>query len=163
MPAPDYFEFFGLERKLFLDPDDLQRRFYRLSRELHPDRFSRASETERERALDASAVLNDAYRTLRDPVSRAESLLGTDTDDRVPADLLEEVFAANEAIEEMDAAAMEAARIHFQSRLAASDAELAAAFPRYDAGALTAADVRTLLHRRRYIQKLVRQLEQAHV
>ena len=51
MPAPDYFEFVGLPRKLNLDQADLQRRFYALSRELHPDRFSRATPAERERAL----------------------------------------------------------------------------------------------------------------
>ena len=75
MSAPDYFQFFGLEPRLGIDLGDLERRFYRLSRELHPDRFTRGTHAEQERSLEASAVLNDAYRTLRDPIARAEYLL----------------------------------------------------------------------------------------
>ncbi len=56
--TPDYFEFFGLERRLHLDLADLEKRFYRLSRELHPDRHVRSTPAERERALEASAVLS---------------------------------------------------------------------------------------------------------
>ena len=64
-PKPDYYRFLGLERKLHLDPDDLQQRFYRLSRLLHPDRYLRRTATERQYSLEATAILNDAYRTLR--------------------------------------------------------------------------------------------------
>ena len=62
MSAPDYFQVFGLAPKLALDLADLEQRFYRLSRESHPDRFQRGTPAERERSLDASATLNDAYR-----------------------------------------------------------------------------------------------------
>ena len=74
-PAPDYFRFFGLDRQLSLDPADLQQRYYSLSRLLHPDRFQRGTPNEKRFALDATAILNDAYRTLRDPVARAEYVL----------------------------------------------------------------------------------------
>ena len=50
-----------------IDPKDLEKRFYALSRKLHPDLHSRKSAAERQQALEATAVLNDAYRTLRDP------------------------------------------------------------------------------------------------
>ena len=70
-----YYELLGIERRLVLDQEALQKRFYDLSRELHPDRFARKSVAERERALDASSRLNDAYRTLRDPVQRAMYVL----------------------------------------------------------------------------------------
>jgi DnaJ-domain-containing proteins 1 len=56
----DYFQFFGLDRRLHIDVDDLQRRFYTLSRQLHPDRFGRKSPEEQQYALDATALLNDA-------------------------------------------------------------------------------------------------------
>jgi molecular chaperone HscB len=160
MSAPGYFEFFGLEPKLALDRDDLERRFYRLSRELHPDRFQRATPAERERSLEASAILNDAYRTLRDPVARAEyalKRLGLAADAKpTPPELLEEVFAMNEAVEEGDAAAIEAGRARFEALRAEADAELPALFARFDAGdAAAPSRIRALLDRRRYILNLL--------
>ena len=71
----NYYDFFGLEHRLDLDLRDLEKRFYALSREHHPDRFSLKSREEQQRALNATAILNDAYRTLRDPLARAEYLL----------------------------------------------------------------------------------------
>ena len=68
----NYFLFFGLEPKLTVDPDALQRRFYELSRQWHPDRFSRKPASAQAQALEATAILNDGYRTLKDPVKRAE-------------------------------------------------------------------------------------------
>jgi molecular chaperone HscB len=65
----------GLEPRLNLDAAELQKRFYSMSRLLHPDRFNRASATEKQYSLEATAILNDAYRTLRDPVTRAEYML----------------------------------------------------------------------------------------
>ncbi len=161
MPAPDYFEFFGLPRKVELNTEDLQRRFYQLSRTLHPDRHTRAAPEERERALEASAILNDAYRTLRDPVARAEYAIGASKDggDRIPPELLEEVFEANEAIAAMDRPEIEAAQARFRQRLAEADAALRALFPRYDAGETVSAEIRAALDRRRYLSKLVQRLE----
>src|ERR1019366_7798870 len=68
----DYFAFFGLQRKLALDLPEFEQRFHALSWKLHPDNFMRASESERQLSLDRSSQLNDAYRTLRDPVARLE-------------------------------------------------------------------------------------------
>ena len=70
-----YYEALGLEPRLSLDADDLKKRFYERSRQWHPDRFSRASTAEQQKALDMTAMLNDAFRTLRDPVTRAEYFL----------------------------------------------------------------------------------------
>jgi molecular chaperone HscB len=116
-PAPpsDYFSVFSLEPRLNLDLAALEKEFHRLSRKLHPDRFARASENEREWSLADTALLNDAYRTLKDPLRRTEYLLklngaeigeensGKDRRDpsRVPPDLLEEVFDLNMQLEEM--------------------------------------------------------------
>src|ERR1700687_5750043 len=72
----DYFAFCILPRKLMIDWADLEQRFHSLSWKLHPDNFVRASEDERQLSLDRSSQLNDAYRTLREPVARAEYLLG---------------------------------------------------------------------------------------
>ena len=113
--AGDYFSVFSLVPRLDLDLGMLEHQFHKLSRKLHPDRFARASEQEKEWSLADTALLNDAYRTLRDPIRRTEYLLklrgaeigeehaGKDRKDpsRVPADLLEEAFDLNMQLEEM--------------------------------------------------------------
>ncbi|MDE3201425.1 MAG: Fe-S protein assembly co-chaperone HscB [Acidobacteriota bacterium] len=114
-PGADYYAVFGLEPKLNLDVAELETEFHRLSRKLHPDRFARASEHEKDWSLADTALLNDAYRALKDPIKRTEYLLqlsgaqigeqnsGKDRRDpsRAPADLLEEVFDLNMQLEEM--------------------------------------------------------------
>ena len=111
----DYFSVFSLVPKLDLDLGMLEHQFHKLSRKLHPDRFARATDQEKEWSLADTALLNDAYRTLRDPIRRTEYLLklqgaeigeehaGKDRKDpsRVPADLLEEAFDLNMQLEEM--------------------------------------------------------------
>src|ERR1700732_2937856 len=70
-PAPvDYFTFFGLPRKLNADVAALERSFYELSRKLHPDLNARAGTQEQEWSMEQSSLLNDAYRTLKDPIKR---------------------------------------------------------------------------------------------
>src|SRR5437667_10600163 len=66
---PDLFAVLGLPRRLMIDPADLERRYHETSRVVHPDRFQTASPRERELSLDASAAVNRAYRTLRDPIA----------------------------------------------------------------------------------------------
>jgi molecular chaperone HscB len=106
----DYFAFLGLPRKLTIEPADLERRFRELSRKFHPDYFYNASPTERLASLERSSYLNDAYRALRNPATRAEHLLAIEGmppvkseegTAKVPADLLEEVFELNEQLDEI--------------------------------------------------------------
>jgi len=122
-PVPvDYFSFFGLPQKLNLDTTQLERDFYALSRKLHPDINAKANTNEQEWSLEKTSQLNDAYRTLKDPISRTEYLLrlqgvqleeqskaATDAARRsgeskkqvVPPELLEEVFELNMQLEEL--------------------------------------------------------------
>lgn len=180
-PPSDYYSLFGLESKLTLDSADLEKRFYALSRRLHPDLFTRKSERERQYSLEATAVLNDAYRTLRDPVRRAEYVLkqnGFDIGEQrtkdVPPELLEEVFELNMTLEELregDAAArpqLESARQKFLALRGETDRQLADLFVRADTGATqqTLAEIRGVLNRRRYVSNLVKEVEKeltAHV
>jgi molecular chaperone HscB len=118
--AGDYFSVFSLVPALDLDLGMLEHQFHKLSRKLHPDRFARSSSSEKEWSLADTALLNDAYRTLREPIRRTEYLLklrgaeigeehagkdrpsGSRNDpSRVPADLLEEAFDLNMQLEEM--------------------------------------------------------------
>src|SRR3979411_2122544 len=122
-PVPvDYFTFFGFPRKLNLDTAALEKEFYALSRRLHPDVFGQAEDQERAWSLEQSSMLNDAYRTLKDPIKRTEYLLrleGVELEEQskqatdkaratgelktqvVPPDLLEEVFELNMHLEEL--------------------------------------------------------------
>lgn len=165
----DYFSAFGLEPKLSIDVEDLQARFYKLSRENHPDRFARASAEEQQKALETTSILNDGLRVLKDPVRRAEYMLtrhGLETAqekaDVSPA-MLEEVFELNEKLEELKAGdasmrpEIEAALTHFTGLREGLDGELTGLFAEYD---WTEREdvlkrIRRLLNRRRYLDNLV--------
>jgi molecular chaperone HscB len=162
-PGGDYFQVFGLDRKFQIDLPALEDEFHRLSRKVHPDRFARAGENERQWSLADTALLNDAYRTLKDPLHRTEYLLklegaeigeehagkdrkGQADPSRVPADLLEEVFELNMQLEEMRMARkmgetdeglqadLEAAKGKFESLLGAVDNDLRIQWQTWDAG-----------------------------
>lgn len=122
-PAPvDYFTFFGLLRKLDLDVAALDKDFYELSRKLHPDLNAQAGSQEQEWSLQQSSLLNDAHRTLKDPIKRTEYLLkleGVELEEQsktatekarstgeikkqiVPPELLAEVFDLNMQLDEL--------------------------------------------------------------
>jgi len=124
-PVPvDYFTFFGFPKKLNLDTGALEKEFYALSRRLHPDMSAQANGQERAWSLEQSSLLNDAYRTLKDPIKRTQYLLrleGVELEEQskqatekarasgelkkqvVPPDLLEEMFALNMQLEELRA------------------------------------------------------------
>jgi molecular chaperone HscB len=115
----DHFEVFGLPRRLGIDAAQLQRVFYELSRQSHPD-FHQAAPPERQaEILETSARLNAAYRVLRDPIARVEYLVrleeGRDTKEgatvkpKAPPELLEEMFEIQEALEEARAGGPDAA------------------------------------------------------
>jgi molecular chaperone HscB len=165
-----FYQALGLEPKLDLDLADLQKRFYERSRQWHPDRFSRASAEERERSLEMTSVLNDAFRTLRDPVARAEYFLnesGIEVSRDAPPELLEEVFELNMALEELrggdDSARPQliAAQERFRGMLAKSDASLTDLFARHDGapGRGVLDQIRAALNRRRYVSNLVREVD----
>ena len=178
----DYFALFEMPRKLWIEMSELEQKFLRLSWKLHPDNFVNASEQEREVSLKRSSELNDAYRTLRDPIARVEYLLAIEGErkegekkQQAPPELLEEVFELNESLDELreakasgeDLAALKAqlenAEKNFQEKLGEVDGELQATAREWDA-VLTGdsatrrkvmAKLNELLNRRSYIRNLV--------
>jgi len=151
----DYFSFFGLPRKLNVDAADLEQRFRALSRQFHPDYFYNASPAERRASLEQSSYLNDAYRTLRQPILRIEYLLKlegmapsgpAEAARQVPPALLEEVFALNEELDEIRElrgsgapaeqwqARLERARQPIEARRIEHEAQLQALAAQWDAG-----------------------------
>jgi molecular chaperone HscB len=180
----DYFAFMGLSQKLSIETADLEQRFHQLSWKLHPDIFVRASAYERNLSLERSSELNDAYRTLRDPIARVEYLLARAgvrkegaTKQQAPPELLEEVFELNESLDELRAARaggadleqlrarLAASQQDFQDKLTAVDAELQGVTAAWDAaldnGATETkrddlmARMNDVLNRRSYIRNLV--------
>ncbi len=180
--AVDYFALFEMPRNLWIEMSGLEQKFLQLSWKLHPDNFVNASEQEREFSLKRSSELNDAYRTLRDPVARVEYLLGIEGTrkegehkQQAPPELLEEVFELNESLDELREAKasgadltalksrLESAEKHFQEKLGEVDAQLQSAAKEWDfaleGDAATRkkimARLNDLLNRRSYIRNLV--------
>lgn len=180
----DYFAMFELPRKLWVEMGGLEQKFLQLSWKLHPDNFVNASREEREISLKRSSELNDAYRTLRDPVARVEYLLAIEgtrkegqNKQQAPPELLEEVFELNESLDELreakasggDTASLkrrlEAAEKNFEEKLSTVDRELQAAAREWDKAIDANADeaarkrvmgqLNDLLNRRSYIRNLV--------
>jgi molecular chaperone HscB len=195
--AESYFGLFDLPRRLAIDTAELERSFYRLSRKLHPDLYARKSAEEQAWSLRQSSLLNDAYRTLKDPIARTEYLLEIEgvrlrdqnkvengasggasaKPDRVPPDLLEEVFELNMQLEEMRMNAkmgeddpqlradLVRAQEQFTGMLADTDNDLRTAWRAWDSALdagntadQTAAksEMAGLLDRRSYLRNLVR-------
>jgi molecular chaperone HscB len=165
-----FYDALGLNPKLALDPDDLKKRFYDRSRQWHPDRFSRGTSEEKQRSEEMTSTLNDAFRTLRDPVSRAEYFLnqsGLELPKDAPPELLEEVFELNMALEELrggDESARDqlvSAQERFTGMMDEADASLAGLFGRYDETSDKAVldQVRATLNRRKYVSNLLRDVE----
>jgi molecular chaperone HscB len=180
----DYFALFEMPRKLWIEMNALEQKFLQLSWKLHPDNFVNAAETERELSLKRSSELNDAYRTLRDPVARVEYLLGLENmrkegehKQKAPPELLEEVFELNESLDELREAKssggdlsrlkprLESAEKHFAEKLGEVDAQLQETARDWDAAVDANADeaarkkimarLNELLNRRSYIRNLV--------
>ena len=159
--STDYFSLFSLPQHLHINLAALEKTFYAQSRKLHPDRFAAKPLAEQQAALAASSQLNDAYRTLRDPILRTEYLLslqgiqleeqsraatdlakatGTEKKQVAPPDLLEEAFELNMALEEMKMdsdpnvrADLETARTKFTAMLAETQQHLESLWTQWDA------------------------------
>ena len=180
----DYFSMFEIPRKLWIEISTLEKKFLQLSWKLHPDNYVNATPEEREISLRRSSELNDAYRTLREPVARVEYLLAIEgarvegkNKQQAPPELLEEVFELNESLDELREAKtsagdttalkhkLESAQKNFQGKLEEVDGEMQGVAKEWDAAVDASADetkrksvmakLNELLNRRSYIRNLV--------
>jgi len=176
----DHWAVLGLDRRLGVDRADLEQRFHRMNRRLHPDYFRLRPPEEQAVSLEASAAVNAAYRALRDPVSRVEYLLelegmglGTAGQAKPPADLFEEIMELQEARMELQTAdpdeapalraRLEGAKAELEARRAGTEAALTACFPEWDAGDDAArrrvlGRLRDILATRAYLRTVLRDL-----
>jgi molecular chaperone HscB len=138
----NFFEVFELPRRLAIDGDELQRRFYALARRTHPDFHQAAAPAERAAVEERAALVNAAYRTLRDPIARADYLVrleegrstreGSEARPKAPPALLAEMFDIQEALAEAKAGPLDDAartalveqRDRLRERYAAEEARL---------------------------------------
>jgi len=164
----NHFELLGLPARYALDARELERRYRELQTQVHPDKFASGSEAERRVAMQWATRANEAYRTLRDPVSRARyvlSLKGFDTGEEsntsMPPDFLMQQMEWRESVgaarDSGDAAALDKLRID----LAASRAEMLGMLARaldgdanYDAGC-------SLVRKLRFLEKLEAEIDDA--
>jgi molecular chaperone HscB len=124
MAAASKFAILGVPERFDLTSDELERRFRELSLKLHPDRFARAPAAERVKAMSRSTALNDAYRTLRSPVGRAEHLLELAGKPLGAGETVEQAFLLE--ILELREALAEARAAGDQARVDAMGADMAA-------------------------------------
>jgi molecular chaperone HscB len=101
-----HFELFNLPITLKVDTSGLSKKYFELQRKYHPDRFGQSSETEQEEALQVSAQINKAFKTLKDPdetikyVLQLKGLLEEEEKYQLSPDFLMEVMELNEELEE---------------------------------------------------------------
>ena len=181
----DFFAVFGMPRRLRVDGAGLEKEFYARSRRLHPDRFASKPVAEQEAALTASSELNDAYRTLKEPIARTQHLLslegiemeegaddpeGTPREKKpvAPPELLEEAFELNMQLEEMRANKkfgeddpqlrkdLEGAKANFEGMLATSQVDLEALWATWDEALATGDETGKTAARDGMVQLLTR-------
>src|SRR5687767_6352648 len=101
-----HFELFGLPPAFALESERLERSYREIQSQVHPDRFAHAGDAERRASLQWTTRVNEAYRTLKDPVQRGKHLLelhGVDvafeTNTRMPTDFLMQQLELREELE----------------------------------------------------------------
>ena len=105
----NYFELFQLPIKLPIDSGQLTVNYQQLQRQYHPDNFAQATDNEKVAIIQKSAMINDGYQTLKNPLKAAEYLLslqGVDvaTEQNIihDADFLMEQFSLREKLDDIE-------------------------------------------------------------
>ncbi|MHB8666498.1 MAG: Fe-S protein assembly co-chaperone HscB [Burkholderiales bacterium] len=166
----NHFELFGLPQRFRLDLARLDEAYRELQSQVHPDRFVRASDAERRVSMQSATLVNEAYRTLKDPLARARYLLSLqrvdvagESNTAMPAEFLLQQMQWRESVEE--AAHQPAALAALAHRLAAEMTDQYAELERRMDGdadyALAAAAVRKLMFLERLREEIGDALERA--
>jgi molecular chaperone HscB len=159
-----YFELFSLPATMGLDPEALERGYRDLSRRVHPDRFGRSSSLERKLALEQTTFANDAYRTLREPRTRAEYLMrlrgrevGKEEHRVHDVEFLDRMLELRDRLSEMRSEAeAEPLRAEVQAEHASSLSRLEAFF---DRGRGDQDEAQVMLERLRFFERFLSELE----
>jgi molecular chaperone HscB len=126
-----HFDLFGLQPAFAVDEEHLERAYREIQSRVHPDRFAHAGDAERRASLQWTTRVNEAYRTLRNPVARASHLLalkGVDvafeTHTAMPTDFLMQQMELREALEDATETKNPAALDQLQRRIDADKRKL---------------------------------------
>jgi molecular chaperone HscB len=114
----NHFDLFGLTPKFSIEGEALERSYREIQSKVHPDRFAHAGDAERRASLQWTTRVNEAYRTLKDPVQRARHILelhGVDvafeTNTAMPPEFLMQQMELRETLEEAkDASSLDTLR-----------------------------------------------------
>jgi molecular chaperone HscB len=162
----NHFELFGLSPAFGVETEVLERSYREIQARVHPDRFAHAGAAERRASLQWTTRVNEAYRTLKDPVQRAKHLLelqGVDvafeTNTAMPPDFLMQQMELREALEEAkDASRLDALRTELRRSRAALETEIEEAIDRKKDYAAAAGLVRKL----QFLDKLDSEIDAAY-
>ena len=163
--SSDLFALFGLPASFELDRGSLERAYLERARDAHPDRFAAAPAAERAAAVGRAMELNQAYKTLRDPVRRAEYLLGRagvtiGGNEQIDAGFLAEVLDLREELAEARAAGRTADVARLEGAMKARRKALIAVLgPALAGGALD--DAKRALIELRYVARYLDECEAA--
>ena len=161
-----HFELFGLAPAFGLETEALERSYREIQSQVHPDRFAHAGDAERRASLQWTTRVNEAYRTLKDPVQRAKHVLelhGVDvafeTNTAMPPEFLMQQMELREALEEAkDAARLDALRNQLRTSRSSLENEIAQAIDRNKDYAGAAGLVRKL----QFLDKLDSEIDAAY-
>lgn len=113
-PTETYFSVLGVPPKFAQNPAELQKRFYEISRALHPDRFTMSDASSKQISLERMSFVNEAYRTLKNPDELRDYVLklhGLKADSgpkgQIPLELAESWFELQDAISDEPSQASE--------------------------------------------------------
>ena len=162
----NHFELFGLPARFEVDGEPLERSYREIQSRVHPDRFANAGDAERRASLQWTTRVNEAYRTLKDPVQRAKHLLelhGVDvafeTNTAMPSDFLVQQMELREALEAAkDAATLDSLREQLRNSRRALEREVAQAIDAkkdYPAAA-------NLVRKLQFLQRLDEEIDAAY-
>lgn len=188
-PTPsgeDHFTFFGLPKKLTVDIKSLEKKFYELSKKLHPDYYQQATSQEKQIALEKSSILNHAYEVVKDPWLRAgymldiENISRKNLNQKTPPELLAEMFEIQEHVDTMKKAKqsqvsgaelksieqdLNASLEMVAEKISNVESRLQNVFKEWDKNASThqnlAVEIQKLIHERKYLETARQTVESA--
>jgi molecular chaperone HscB len=174
-PTQNYFGVFALKPGFNVDYKQVEILYRELQQQFHPDRFATKSPTERRYSMEHVTRLNEALRTMGDPLSLAVYLLQlfgytVDTGSNAPSDptFLMEVMELRESLEDLDLSqddasdALDSMRGDVEGRCVNEISELSTLFAGYfkDKQAATLDTVAKIIDRLRYHNRFLEELDQ---
>ena len=164
---PNFFEALGLPPNYVQNSQQVETKYQRLLGEIHPDFYAHLQTWEKRQSLESTSILNNAFKTLQNPLSRAEYLLSllaqsSELNSRaLPPQFLEEVFELQEKLDELLAQESQSQELlqlerDFQARLEQSYQQIENLFSEMPKAPTVAQlqTIQTQLNASRYIQRL---------